>query len=227
MKTCTRCKISKDEGLFYKRKSASDGLQSHCKECRNAVIKIARKNKIAKYREEQVLVSEKICFTCKETKSANEYNKSCEYVDGLHRNCKTCEIAYKSKWHEANHEEMRESDRRYREENRPKVRSAQKTYRLANKERYAAYAAKRRAAKLQRLPKWADLKAIQEFYENCPPGLTVDHIIPLQGEFITGLHIESNLKYLTIEENSKKNNRIDLEAFNQQFQQKLKTIGPT
>ena len=67
--------------------------------------------------------------------------------------------------------------------------------------------AKRRAAKLQRTPAWADLEAIKKFYDNCPEGYAVDHIVPLQGVNISGLHVLNNLQYLTKSENSKKGNR--------------------
>lgn len=71
------------------------------------------------------------------------------------------------------------------------------------------YAAKRRAAKLDRTPKNADINAIKEFYKNCPEGYHVDHIIPLQGKNVSGLHIISNLQYLTPEENTRKGNKYD------------------
>lgn len=70
--------------------------------------------------------------------------------------------------------------------------------------------AKYKAAKLQRSPAWIDYQertAIEEFYKNCPKGCHVDHIIPLQGELVSGLHVLSNLQYLTAEENMSKNNR--------------------
>lgn len=67
-------------------------------------------------------------------------------------------------------------------------------------------AAKRKSAKLQRIPSWADLKAIENFYQNCPKGYEVDHIIPLQGKTISGFHVVENLQYLTKEENQKKSN---------------------
>jgi hypothetical protein len=184
-------------------------------------MKQLRKSKIQKYKTNQVFVSKKECFICKETKPSEKFGKRCEYSDGLEINCKTCTRKYKADWEKEHKTSSAESDRRYREENRLQVRASQKAYRLANKEKYAAWSAKRRAAKLQRLPKWADLKAIQKFYENCPSGMTVDHIVPLQGEFVTGLHVENNLQYLTMEENSKKNNRIDLDAFNKQFSKKF------
>ena len=39
----------------------------------------------------------------------------------------------------------------------------------------------------------------------------VDHIIPLQGENVCGLHVDYNLQYLTPEENGKKGNRLYVE----------------
>ena len=70
-----------------------------------------------------------------------------------------------------------------------------------------SYNTKRYVTKLQRTVPWADLKAIKEFYKNCPKGYHVDHIIPLQGENVSGLHVLSNLQYLTKSQNSSKGNR--------------------
>lgn len=33
MKTCSKCKVPKDESDFYRRKTATDGLRSACKKC--------------------------------------------------------------------------------------------------------------------------------------------------------------------------------------------------
>ena len=51
----------------------------------------------------------------------------------------------------------------------------------------------------------ADRQAIQTFYEQCPKGYEVDHIIPISKG---GLHTLDNLQYLTITENRKKSNKI-------------------
>lgn len=65
----------------------------------------------------------------------------------------------------------------------------------------------------QGLPQWVDRNSLQAIYEACPPGFTVDHIVPLNGRTIegyriTGLHVPWNLQYLTQKENSAKCNRM-------------------
>ena len=60
-----------------------------------------------------------------------------------------------------------------------------------------------------RIPSWyeSEKHLIAEFYENCPDGYHVDHIIPLQGKLVSGLHTLSNLQYLSAYENMKKGNK--------------------
>jgi 5-methylcytosine-specific restriction endonuclease McrA len=77
--------------------------------------------------------------------------------------------------------------------------------------------AKRHASKLQRTPHWlnkAELFEIQCIYQYCSAlraiGLEyeVDHIIPLQGNSVSGLHVPWNMQVLTSLENGSKGNRI-------------------
>lgn len=65
------------------------------------------------------------------------------------------------------------------------------------------YESLRRASKLRRTPTWADKKKIREIYKSCSEltkasGIEyhVDHIIPLRGETVSGLHVEYNLQIL-------------------------------
>lgn len=69
---------------------------------------------------------------------------------------------------------------------------------------------KYRAAKLNRTPLWANLAKIKEFYDKCPNGFHVDHIVPLQGVLVSGLHVEYNLQYLSASENSSKRNKFEV-----------------
>ena len=48
-KTCTKCKAVKDISMFYRRKSKTDGRQSHCKVCHNNYCEEWRKNNPEKY----------------------------------------------------------------------------------------------------------------------------------------------------------------------------------
>lgn len=63
-----------------------------------------------------------------------------------------------------------------------------------------------RAKKYRVLAQTANKEKIKEIYLNCPIGYEVDHIIPLSRG---GLHHEDNLQYLLIEENRRKNNRLE------------------
>lgn len=68
---------------------------------------------------------------------------------------------------------------------------------IATKVTQTARSANYRASVENKTPKWADLEAIKEFYRNCPEDMQVDHIIPLNGEKVSGLHTLENLQYLS------------------------------
>jgi HNH endonuclease len=73
--------------------------------------------------------------------------------------------------------------------------------RAKKNEAWQRYMAKRK----NQTPEDADIKALQEFYLNCPIGYEVDHKIPISKG---GLHSIENLQYLTISENRKKSNKL-------------------
>ena len=90
-------------------------------------------------------------------------------------------------------------------------------WRKKNKGTVNSWTAKRYLAKLQRTPKWLteeQFKEIQEFYIMAqeleavfPWKQCVDHIIPLQGRTVSGLHVPSNLQILSAKANMEKGNR--------------------
>jgi hypothetical protein len=53
-------------------------------------------------------------------------------------------------------------------------------------------------------------EGMHEFYINMPDGMTEDHIIPLCGKKISGLHVSWNLQYLSPDDNRKKKNKCNL-----------------
>ena len=60
-----------------------------------------------------------------------------------------------------------------------------------------------------RIASWGQ-KDINDTYKRCPVGMVVDHIIPLLGKFVSGLHVSWNMQYLTPSQNSSKQNKINL-----------------
>jgi len=67
-------------------------------------------------------------------------------------------------------------------------------------------------ARKLRIPSWhaQEKTKIAEFYDNCPEGYHVDHIIPLQGANVSGLHTLNNLQYLPAKDNVLKGNSFDI-----------------
>lgn len=81
---------------------------------------------------------------------------------------------------------------------------------LKNKWKYSLiYDTKRKTVLKNSTPHWVDYDNLECTYNECPKGMTVDHIIPLQNNEVCGLNVPWNLQYLTRSENSIKNNRFD------------------
>jgi len=129
-------------------------------------------------------------------------------------NCVICNRLRVRAWRLANPERNTEYAAAWRLANPEIRREYYAAWAKANPGKCKAIHAKRRAAKLQRTPSWADLDAINKFYVACPEGHHVDHEIPLQGELISGLHVLGNLQYLPAIKNISKGNRINLAAHN-------------
>ena len=135
-------------------------------------------------------------------------------------------LARNKKWRDNNPEKCRAQARKYAAANRKqrsarqlewehrdkaanpeKYKAKMRAYYLNNRAKYSFHVAKRRAALLQRTPPWANMEKIAFFYEYRPAGYEVDHVLPLQGDVVSGLHIAENLQLLPMEVNRAKSNR--------------------
>lgn len=115
-------------------------------------------------------------------------------------------------------QEVQKQTREYRQKNISKIKEYKKNYRKECSHKVNALSSKRRAAQLKRTPPWLtkeDFEKIEFFYKEAKrleriDGIRrhVDHIIPLQGKDVSGLHVPSNLQILTATQNISKGNRL-------------------
>jgi hypothetical protein len=180
MKRCSKCKEIKYNKEFSKNKNNKDGYHIWCKFC---VIKyyLINKNKILEYRR-------------------NYYKKH-----------KKEELVRCKNYYKNNIKKILKKQKKYNKNNRKERLNYSKKHYKDNKSQYRARTAKYKACKLCATPKWLtkeQLNRIKEFYKNCPKGYHVDHIVPLQGKNVCGLHVPWNLQYLTANKNRIKANKI-------------------
>lgn len=136
----------------------------------------------------------KHCPKCHNTYNHNDFYVSNSCISGYSSWCKTCYNTKGTLYRGSNPEKSKEQS-------------------LNNYQKHkSAYVARNIAYKTRRslaTPPWANLDIIKNIYE-CAEGAHVDHIIPLQNALVCGLHVESNLQYLTPEENRRKSNTFEI-----------------
>lgn len=142
-----------------------------------------------------------ICSLCNEEKDASEY-----YLHSNNKPRKQCKICYNKKAKSKTKEQIVKVTKKYRETHKELVRLRSNNWRINNLKYDAFRAALYRARKSRQTPNWANVEKIKEIYLNCPKGFHVDHIVPLKGNIVSGLHVEYNLQYLPAIDNIIKRN---------------------
>lgn len=173
----------------------------------------------------------KTCKDCAETKPLLLFYKDKRSNDLCSSYCKDCTKARVNAAYSKNKKVWNDRSNAYRCKNMPKIRAIAVSYRDKNRERINAYSnnwvkenrlnstlntAKYRSEKLKRTPAWltnSDLDRIKCIYQLAAMRTResgyfwhVDHIIPLQGKFVSGLHVPSNLRVIPAIENVRKTN---------------------
>jgi len=161
------------------------------------------------------LVSSRSCVTCANFK-LKQYaqNNRKDYLE---------KAAERAKNYRKNHKDKaRESRKVWASRNREKDNAYSRKWRVSNKTVVAALCRRRHASKLKRTPKWIGSEEhwlMREAYELAAlrskmTGVKwhVDHIIPLQGRLVSGLHVPTNLRVIPAVENVRKGNRFEVIA---------------
>lgn len=195
VKKCSKCKTLKEESCFSKHKGRKDGLHNECKECvksRDTLRRVLKEQELKeKSRDYYIRNREKIKSKAKIYRENNP-NKIKEYMKNYVSRNKDYLSEYISKY--------------------------VKVHRTTKPHLYAAKDARRRASKLNATPPWLtkqDFEQIKELYEITKAfklytgeEYHVDHIIPLQGENVCGLHVPWNLQVISAKENLSKHNKL-------------------
>lgn len=160
----------------------------------------------------------KHCKYCDTTKPLDQFHKRSGTKDGLQYYCKSCKTAMFKNWYAKNKDVHHERYKQFKENNPEWAYEYHHNYRINNLDMYTKIAAKRRAVKLSATPSWLtedDDFIFNEVYtmRNLRSEATgvehhVDHIIPLQGENVCGLHVWWNLQLLPASENISKSNKV-------------------
>lgn len=123
--------------------------------------------------------------------------------------------AYQKQWRADNAESLRLANAKKREIDGDRIRAKRRQHYLDNKSRYVAQARKREADQIKATPAWADIEKMNEFYAEAArlTSLTgvkhhVDHVFPLRGKTVCGLHVHTNLQVIPMLENLRKSNRV-------------------
>src|ERR1700677_2380760 len=153
----------------------------------------------------------KTCRICSITEDKVPFKKEANL-------CKPCLKLYNAQYRIDNKDYLAEQKREYTKNNRDIFRRTAKTWRNKHPEKKIADTRKRQVEKIKRAPKWltkSDWIEINWAYKIArdltkETGIlhVVDHIIPLRGKNISGLHCPQNLQVLTAKENAIKHNKF-------------------
>ena len=160
----------------------------------------------------------KICTKCKKEKEAEYFHIHKYTKDKLQSRCKECFKESRRVWCEKNPEKRKEIQENWYKNNPGKRGEQEATWCKNNPEKRNIANARRRATKKNatlNLPEDQN-KLIGEFYKESTrlsreTGIPheVDHIIPLQGDIVSGLHVPWNLQVITAEDNRKKGVKLE------------------
>lgn len=202
MKTCTKCGECKPLDAFAKRKDTRDGLNYKCKACDSA------------YQAERYkLKPEQIKTNARTWAAKNPERKRQNFAQWREAN-RDAQREYMRKWWNENLEVQRAKQAEWRAANKAHIAKKNAQWRRENPGKDLALARTKKAAKIQRTPPWADHEKITAVYEEAAAmralgiDVHVDHIVPLRGKLVSGLHVHYNLRVILAEDNLAKRNKF-------------------
>lgn len=177
-------------------------------------------------RAEAIAAGEKWYFTGKPCKRGHVSKRQVG-----NKSCWECQKAANAEWESRNVEARtarkrveraadpelhRSAARRHYDRNLEVQRARLRGKYAKNKPAYIASSRARKKRLVARTPVWSDIGACEAFYSMAMRAtrctgirFEVDHIVPLKGERVSGLHVPGNLRILSKLENMRKKNRFE------------------
>jgi hypothetical protein len=235
-KICRSCAESKPKDAFNKASLSAGTLKARCRVCeyaagkayllghkdkrsatvekykRNNAVKIAANRSAYKANNKERLAIQNAAYYSENILARTAYSRA-HYAAN-----REAILASKRAYYELNPSKLAEKGHRYFLGNKEKIAQAEKAYREAFPEKGRARLMKRRAIKLNATPIW--FSCFDEFVVSEASRLAVerermtgikwhvDHIVPLQGKTVCGLHIGINLAVIPASANLQKGNRL-------------------
>jgi len=221
MKYCLDCNLLKPIAEFCKNVRKKDGHEIYCRPCASVRSKEQyQKSKDKVYTRHKVWVSnnrEKMAAYCKEWRERNPELNAQIHHDHYIRNRERLLLGDKLR-RLNNYDKFIEREQASYEKFRDNRRIRAVRWRTKNPHKVTAHAAKRRSVKKQRTPPWMtedhfnqiDMIYAMSDVMTKSTGVQhhVDHIVPLQGKTVSGLHAPWNMQVIPATDNLRKNNKL-------------------
>jgi len=159
------------------------------------------------------------CRKCGERKPLTEFNKDASKKLGVRRICKPCHRTEAAEYAAPRQAEYVARAKRWYAENKPRKKAYdaewRKEYLQRRRDYFLAKTNVRRRRTRMAMPPWANKFFMEEAYRlaTLRTQLTgiewdVDHIVPILGRNVCGLHWEGNLQVIPRAVNQSKGNRL-------------------
>lgn len=130
--------------------------------------------------------------------------------------CKSCSAKSIKIWRTSNPEKSSAINARSHKKNIANVLRLIREYKKRNPDKFRAWSNARQRRVRNFIPAWADMEKIKAVYEEArritkETGIPheVDHIVPLNGKTVSGLHVHGNLQIIRADENRKKSSKFE------------------
>lgn len=232
-------RISSLDGSPFSHLESESEAPTTIDKCGKALLQICRTLIRSDYNPYQITEAEmKACSRCRKLLALEDFAQKNDARDGRQSRCKRCvNECNREKYADDPEVKTKKDLRRVRREleadwgqRRAKELSSKREYMAQRMKteaektyRATAKAARSPAQKLCEMvfyrlrrsghcPHWVKPKSFLPFYElakSLGPEWSVDHVIPLRGVIVSGLHVPSNLQVIKGVANSRKHNHFD------------------